>query len=104
MQENVSPDSDHGRFLRVIAAVGLGPEHDGLAQWLRASLFDEQAEALVNDCLTTFAHNQGSPLAETLDFRETCLSGWIDFLQSFGQDFESVVFFFWCLFFFLGCV
>lgn len=103
MHEIVSPDFDHGRFLRVIAAVGLGPGHDGLAQWLRARLFDEQADALVNDCLTTLAHNQGSPLAETLDFRATCLSGWIDFLQSFGQDFESADYIKRRLTFFQGC-
>lgn len=103
MHEIVSPDSDHGRFLRVIAAIGLGPEYDGLAQWLRASLFDEQAEALVNDCLTTLAHNQGSSLAETLDFRATCLSGWIDLLQSFGQDLESADYIKRRMTFFQGC-
>jgi len=103
MHEIVSPDSDHGRFLRVIAAVGLGAEHDGLAQWLRARFFDEQAEALVNDCLTRLEHDPASRAAEAPDFHATCASGWIDFLRGFGQDLESADYFQRRLTFFRGC-
>ncbi len=103
MHEIVPPDSDHGRFLRVIAAVGLSAEHDDSAHWLRAGFFDEQAEVLVNDCLTTLQDNLDSPLAETLDFRAACLSGWIDLLQSFGRDFESADYFKRRVTFFRGC-
>lgn len=85
-------DFDPAQAQQVIAALGLNAD-ENLTRQLRAVLPGGHTETLVDACLAKLASNLDSSSIGGNDFNAAFRQGWVDYLQSFGQDFDTPAYF-----------
>lgn len=81
------------RIQEAVSVLGLGAEHDGLANRIRLEVIDGKTDALVNACSDALARERGFALIERNIGVEPFKQVWIERLRAYGRDFDTPAYF-----------